>query len=326
MSELTLFKNLKIFSVSESSDFARMTDEQFEEMLLSLPFRRATEKQSSGFEAPHDQLETPCFIANNNILFMLKIEEKKISPSEKQQLIKEEQKKWFEQNPSAEKLPKDEKNRITTQVEAYLYREKFQSNFKSVHCWYNRENRFLIINTTSDKLASQILDVLDKAESMKNPDHQTFGFEQVQLQNDIPFELAKWVENGNSAPEPIDLGLECVIVGGSNSIANGSKITYKKQPLEQDNKLHEYLSSGYLIEKMKLSYSVEDEVSAVFHITADGDILSFKLGDEYKQLLKNEEMDHSLALEVLDVEFNHFTKLTLLVVNAIHEIFGGRAQ
>lgn len=326
MSELTLFKNLKIFSVSEESDFARKTDEQIEELLLALPFRRAKEKQSAGFEAPHDQLETPCFAANNNILFMLKTEVKKISKSEKTELVKEKQKKWFDLNPDAQKLPKDEKNRIESEVESFLYREKFQSQFKEIYCWYNRDKNYLIINTTSDKLAAQILDVLDKAESFNNSEHETFGFKAVEVENDIPFELAKWVENSDKIPESIELGLECAIVGGSSSLANGSQITYKKQPLEKDNRLQAYLNNGYQIAQMKLSFTLEDEVSANFKINAEGDILGFKLGDEFKNILKSEEYDHSHLLEVLDVEFNHFTKMTMQVVNAVHEIFGGVSE
>ena len=298
--------------------------DDFDQIFSQIPFQRAKEERTrSGWVSPHDDVETPYYISGDNILFALKTEEKKIDASEKKELIDEETLKWKRSNPDAKRVPKEKKSEIASKIEDMLFRDKFISTFKTIYAWINLKEGLLIVNTTSDKKAAQLNDLLNRSACLFNKNLIDLKFKSISVKDDVSFQLSRWVDNSNTIPDVITLGLECSLLAGTDSQTSGGAIAYKKQPVDSDEKLNAYVQNdGYDIVQMKLAYEDEESsLSATFTITSVCDIKAFSLGQEYKVLLSQSEYDSDVSL--FDLEFNTFAEMTLQIALSIYGIFGG---
>lgn len=318
------FGNLNVYVASDNKLFDTVDAETIVAALEKLPFRRASEGVSSysGWVAPHMDMSVIAHVAKGNVLMCLKTEEKKINTSELKERIQEEEAR-VKKELGETRLPKEKRSEIRTKIESELLKTA-HSKFSVIMGWLSFNEKRLVINVGNTKQAERFIDLLQRTIALEKPDFTGFGLIPAVPKDDICYTMTNWVEDSNTVHQNVEILNDCTIqpAGGKG------KIGYTSQALAEDQNLHNYLSSDYMIVNMNIGFSEkpDEEDSGEFKVaTLSLDesfmIKKYKLGNCFKHLVKESEYDTELAQ--FDVEFDAFTSCTDVVLDSMIEIFGG---
>lgn len=303
------FKNLKIYKLNEK---VSIDQETFEKYLNSFYFSPCTslETEKSGFVPPLGKLSESLLHVVNGLYIVCARFEKKLLP---QSVVKEEIEERSE-NFLVEKgrSPKGkEKTEIKEDVILALLPKAFATH-SDIFAWIDNENGYVIVDTSSDKKAENVLALIRKAIG-------SLPVTPLSVNDNPSYNMTQWLLN-NNIPSQFTLGNQVYLVSTQNE---NKTITAKSDDL-LENDIIQHLKTDKIVQKIALNYEdslsfILDDALNIKRIKFNEDVIN--PDDEQKEEYEN--MDELARLEAnLYLQFSYFTRLVPYIIQQ----FGGLSE
>jgi recombination associated protein RdgC len=256
-----------------------------------------SQEKSAGFDFILG-LKQRVFTENRCHFFRLTVEEKLLPSS----AVRMETKSAIEKQAKSlgRKLTRTERQIIQDETRQKMILKAF-SRISHTWAYIDTAEKLLVINTTSQKDADGIAQLMKGASSSKS-------IYPLKPQHDTSAKLTFWLSE-DQAPEPFEVGLKCEIGDGEGTIK------YNKILLDDDS-LRKYLRSDMAVSSLSLSLS--DQLT--FVLTSDFLIKEFSLTES---ALEELDKGSGTALELESGEFKLMTEKVRILTRCLLNVLGG---